>query len=185
MFSASFPGANYPAVSKFNMVRLTTTQKWTAPMGVTRARVIVTDGGQGGFNNTGGDGSPLVAGKGGDTAIADIDLIPGEEYTATIGAGTAAGTAAAPGGASSFAGQDLSLTTANVVSTHSGILIKGSGSPNPGGTPSDNQPAGGGTYLGGFGQASAGNNGVGGDGGRNDDSGSGTAGADGAVIIFY
>lgn len=185
MFSASFPGANYPAVSKFNMVRLTTTQKWTAPMGVTRARVIVTDGGQGGSNNTGGDGSPLKAGTGGDTAIADVDLIPGEEYTVTIGAGTAAGVGPALGGTSSFVGQDLNLTTANVVSTHSGILVKGSTSPVQGGTSSDDPPAGGGTYLGGFGQASAGNNGVGGDGGRNNSSGSGTAGADGAVIIFY
>lgn len=168
-----------PIPGKFNMVRLTTTQVWVAPDGVDEAIIIAQQGGQGGSSNVGGDGSPSAAGQGGDTGISFVKLRPGSRYTATVGAGTVGGGSPALGAASSFVGENVNMSSASA-----DIIIGGSQSPAQGGTPSDSPPSGGATLLGGFGRASLGNNGVGGDGGRNNGGGP-TNGANGVVLIFY
>lgn len=90
------------------MLVITSTQTWTPPVGVTRAKVtVIGGGGASGFGQTyQGQGG----GGGGGSAVSVLTVSSATTYTATIGAG---GSSGAVGGASSFAGSGITTITAN------------------------------------------------------------------------
>lgn len=95
-----------------NLVVITSTQTWTAPAWVTKIKLTLVDGGEG--------GSP-TPGRGGNSGISIISVTPGGPYTANVGSGGASlaqvnsGFATNfNGGLSSFSGTGIpTVTTAN------------------------------------------------------------------------
>jgi hypothetical protein len=79
-----------------NQLFVSGTATWTAPTGVTRAKVTVYGGGGGGnwnWSSWGGNGGMMQA---------FVTVTPGTAYTVTVGAGGGGGGAGSPGGTSSF-----------------------------------------------------------------------------------
>jgi hypothetical protein len=87
-----------------NRVVCTSTQSWTPPAGITKAKITVQDGGSGGSNTSGGWG-----GVGGNAGSSIVTVSSATTYTATIGAGGVVPSGA--GGASSFSGSGLTTIT--------------------------------------------------------------------------
>jgi hypothetical protein len=112
-----FQRAGDAGISGFsNMIVIRSTQTWTAPAGIFKAKITVVDGGQGGGTST--TANYANAGIGGNTSISARALVPGTVYTATVGAGGAGASSGngngGPGGASSFSGSGFTtLTSAN------------------------------------------------------------------------
>jgi hypothetical protein len=165
------------AVGFSNMVVIRTTQTWTPPAGITRAKITVVDGGYSGGTTMAGSGYG-GAGRGGNASISVINVSSSVAYTSTVGAGgsaPASGTTSSPvaGGASSFSGSGITTLT----SSSGTLLAPGAAGP---ASPSG-QPLGGGTLV------SPGGTTTGiGVGGAGAPSGvSGNPGQIGAVIIEY
>lgn len=167
-----------------NMVVVRSTQTWTPPAGVSKARITVIDGGNSGTTSNNGDATNgTLGGKGGNASISIRAVNSATTYTATVGSGGAApasgtGSTGNAGGASSFSGTGFTtLTSAN------GDLIVPGGAPVP--VPGS-QPGMGGTSL--YARTpSAGVTGsaIGQGGGGTIDTQAGKAGAAGAIIIEY
>lgn len=166
---------------------ITTSQVVNHPPGVSRAKVTISDGGQGGGTSAGGSGQ---GGIGADAAIYFVDVDPAIPWTVAIGAGGAgqgAGTSLAPtvGGATTVTPRGLTAySTAGAVAAGQ-IYLKG-------GTATCSQTSGGISFFNGgasllatpSAQQAAGNGFGGGAGGGG--TGSATlAGANGIVIIEY
>lgn len=159
-----------------NLLVLRSTQTWTPPAGVTKAKITIVDGGYSGGKLDGtANGSTIGAtgGRGGNASVAVRAVTPGVAYTATIGAGGVASTsinAASPvaGGQSSFSGSNFTTLTS------AGGDIQAPGASPPG------TVAGGATLVApaapGIGTGGAGGDGYG---------GNGSNGAAGALIIEY
>jgi hypothetical protein len=100
-----------------NLVVILSTQTWTPPAGVTKAKFTVIDGGQGGGTSTTTDYA--YAGKGGDASVSIRAVSPTTTYTITVGAGGVGNPASnvgagSVGGASSVSGAGFTtLTSAN------------------------------------------------------------------------
>lgn len=147
----------------------TSSGTFTPPAGVSRAMVIVINGGQGG-----GSGNGTLAGRGGEGGAAGLSFFDlTGDVTVTIGAGGTGATwvsndGRTSGGASSFGGR----TTANTAAA-GGFIMAGAAGGTAGGA--EVSPGSGG--VSGFG----GTYGRGGDGLAS----TGTAGASGAVIVIW
>jgi hypothetical protein len=164
-----------------NMVVLRSTQSWTPPAGMTRAKITVINGGDGGYSSS-STTNYAAGGKGGDYSISVRAVSSAVTYTATVGGGgtgnnTGNNTTSNPGGTSSFSGSGLTtLTSANGDIAASGEA--GSQSP------ALNFSYGGGSLYASRGVGGAGSQiGQGGSGSVN--SGMSSAGAAGAIIIEY
>lgn len=100
-----------------NMLVLRTTQTWTPPAGITKARITVINGGDSGSTSNNGTGNYNQGGKGGDWSISVRAVSTSTTYTATVGSGGAAATPASPagkpGGASSFSGTGITTLTSS------------------------------------------------------------------------
>jgi hypothetical protein len=96
-----------------NMVVARTTQIWTAPAGITKAKFTVINGGRGAAYDS------LDPGIGGDASISIRAVTPGVAYTLTVGGGGVGGSESSNqlgglGGSSTVSGAGLTtLTTAN------------------------------------------------------------------------
>lgn len=159
----------------------TSSGTWTAPAGVTSAKVEVWGGGAGGQWASG------PGGGGGEYAAENADtVVPGNVYTVTVGAGGAGGTSASgtgkAGGSSSFSGTGATTVTAHgAPANNSATSAGGTGSANSvhfnggGGVSSGTGPG----FGGGGGGGSAGATGAGGTGAANSGSGPGGGGTAG------
>lgn len=82
---------------------LTASGSWTAPAGVTRLRLVLVGGGDGGAGGTDGDwgsaGTDGADGQGGLVWTGTVDINPQQTFAVTIGAGGGVGL---PGGATVF-----------------------------------------------------------------------------------
>ncbi|MGI4717200.1 MAG: hypothetical protein ACRYGO_07245 [Janthinobacterium lividum] len=97
------PGA--PGLSGFsNMVVARTTQTWTAPAGVTKAKFTVIDGGSGAQNNS------TTPGTGGNASVSIRAVTPSAAHTLSVGAGGAGN--GGGGGTSSVSGSGFTTLTA-------------------------------------------------------------------------
>jgi hypothetical protein len=167
-----------------NMVVIRSTQTWTPPIGITKAKITVIDGGQSGATtNVGGGTAKTSGGKGGDASISIRTVSSLVAYTAAVGLGGSAPAAFTTtqnaGGASSFSGTGLTTLT----SANGDINVPGGVSTVSGGSSSNLT---GGTSLlamtplpGVTGVA------IGQGGGGSVDTQAGFAGATGAIIIEY
>jgi hypothetical protein len=115
--------AEASAVSLYDTVRITSSQSWTVPAGVTGATVYLWGGGGGAGGGTvstttnyWGEGG---AGGGGACSVNSITLTPGQVWAATVGAGGIAGngatscttcTYATAGGTSAFVNGGTTLS---------------------------------------------------------------------------
>lgn len=140
-------------------VKITGTQNWTAPSGVTSVEVILAGGGGGGGGNAGA--AVGMGGGGGSVDFAMLTVSPGTAYTITIGGGGGGGTAGANqsaggvGGTSYFGGLWSVGGGGNAPASRVGGYASGLG-------------GGGGSYLGNIyagANGSAGGYGIGGGGG--------------------
>lgn len=189
--------ANWTAVTGpafTNIAVITTTQTWTPPANVFKAKVTVIGGGA--SNNTGVNAQ--LGGPAGGAAIKILAVSSSVSYTATIGAGGVARTTAGlgnSGGASSFSGAGITTisATGGDGATNQGGIGSGGDLNIRGGSASSSTPnsggmtaIGGGSLLSGNAeQDTIGNPYGGGAGGGYDNSTTGKAGAAGVIIIEY
>jgi len=108
-----------------------TSGTWTAPAGVTRARLVVIGGGGGGggYNSGGGTNDGGDGGSAG-VAVGNVTVVPGTTYTVTIGAGGAGGatnTNGTAGSTTSF-GALMSATGGGAGLTNGSVGANGAGS---------------------------------------------------------
>lgn len=120
------------ATSQLREQLFTSSGTWTAPSGVTLARVVVIGGGGGGGAwNPDGDGADGGRGGFGGIAIGTFTVVPSTNYTVTVGAGGSGGGGArangSSGGTSSF-GSVISATGGAGGTSWGGIGTNGSGS---------------------------------------------------------
>lgn len=166
------------------MTVTTATGTWTCPDTVTLVEVSMVDGGDGGYNTTGGSGFGYKGADSGAGGVSVLTVTPGTVYTVTVGSGGAIGTVGyTTGGASSFAGAGLTtMTTANATFK----VPKGTGgNPSAAAGASGINGIGGTSMLGAPGRTTVTSGyGAGGMGGFDNTSGA-TAGANGVVIIRY
>ena len=109
------------------------TTTWTCPPGVTSISVAVQGGGgAGGAASTTTSARGAGGGGGGCAYSAAVTVVPGVNYTATVGGGGAGGSGnGGAGGASSFSGSGITTLTAN--GGGGGALNTGSGANRGGG----------------------------------------------------
>ena len=187
-----------------SVVVITSTNTWTCPPGVTRAKVYVTGGGASAGN---GVSQNAQGGGGGCTVIKYLTVTPGTVYTATIGAGGAAlgavGNAVGnSGGTTTFSGSGIttvsagggaggnsSSSNANGLggTTASGGDITINGGCGTASTVNGSSPPshGGSTFWAGLSPGAVAGRGWGAGGGGNWNNAGGPAGAAGVVVIEY
>lgn len=158
----------------------TSSGTFTAPGGVTKVYLSMAGGGGGG-----GDSDPGAAGGGGGGSGAFVinrpyTVVPGNNYTVTIGSGGAGGTGTGPGGN----GGSTSFDSLTLAGGNGGLSTAGTGGAVPTGILNGSGTTGGLGYLGSSGANNPGNNGGGGGGtlfGAGGNGGTGAVGAAGAT----
>jgi hypothetical protein len=162
-----------------NMVVLTSTQNWTAPAGVAKAKITAQGGGAGG---SGGRTDVSVGGSSGfagGISVAVVSGLTGKTLQCTIGSGGAGGPATASGGFNGGAG---GATSATIVG--GATVASAAGGGGPGGAPTGGSGSTGDLLLTSAGNATELNPyGTGGLGGQ--PSVAGLVGKAGVIIIEY